>query len=519
MLQVYVMSANDLPKMDLNGKADPYCNVYGSDYKDKFKCGQTKIIKKDLNPNWDPSCAQPFSIPFTAAKSLKFELFDYDAVGSHDKIGSAKFDFFINQLNTVTTLQVKPKRDTKHRPTLTVKVVPPFNLFQQMPYQPQYTYLYFFLTMNPPSFQRNVHLQLFEFSPDEKCPFQHIAYGNKANGIKMDSMPNHVGPTGFTHCIRVNLLKKRIHFYVPFIYSTNYQGVASIHVAASTKPNKTKNAKGKKSFDSSQMNIILLNHYDVNVTNIGKPEAVFPGMLVAFQNAQVNFLTTMQFFRSQETSLMGIARKYANQLIPNTPLNVKFAITTGRPISFFTIAQYHDIPVPNHLSVALGWDTETDLDSSIICLNKSRKVDKTVYFGYKIAYSSAIQHMGDNLTGRGSGDDERIMVRFDQIPEDVTYLAVTITSFRNVPFTYVKGGFLRLFIPDNNKELLYLPLKKQKNKTCLFFAMFVKINGQWYLFPVMKYYNANTAEVVSKEIEQMLNQTNYIKKMTDRIIE
>ena len=519
MLQIYVIRANDLPKMDTFGKSDPYVNVYGSDYKDKFKCGQTSTIKQNLNPVWDQNCTTPFYLPFVACKSIKFEIFDHDKVGTDEKIGSAKFDFLFNELSVEKTLYVKPKRQTKHHPTITVKVLPPSQPFPQQMFQPMLYYLYFYLEFNPPQGGRCANLQLFEFSNNPKAPFQHIAYGNKNDGIKMDSIPSHPGITGFTNCIRVNLAKKLHSFFVPFINYQNYSGKVSICVAASTRPNKVRNAKGKKSFDSSQLNVVFLNKFDVSLSPSQSPETIFPGMLLIFSNRQLNFTTTQIFDRKNEKSVLSIARKYATMFIPNVRFDSRFAVSTGRPISFFSIGEFHGMAPPKQISLALGWDTTTDLDASVITFTPDGKFDNGVSFKNLVWYDGALRHHGDDLTGRGGGDDEIIDILLDRLPQNLQCVAITINSYSGLTFSSVKGGFLRLFDPQTKREWLYLPLTKQKDKTALVFAFLWRYNNSWILIPVMKYYFAQVTEQLIKPIQELMTNGKYIPKMLGRIID
>lgn len=81
-------------------------------------------------------------------------------------------------------------------------------------------------------------------------------------------------------------------------------------------------------------------------------------------------------------------------------------------------------PGLNRVVVGLGWDPvktrgffgfkEVDIDcdaSAILCRNgKYSDIDDLVYFGRLHHKSGAVEHLGDNLTGEGDGDDEQIIV-------------------------------------------------------------------------------------------------------------
>ena len=76
--------------------------------------------------------------------------------------------------------------------------------------------------------------------------------------------------------------------------------------------------------------------------------------------------------------------------------------------------------------VGLGWDVnqfdtggDFDLDAAAFLLTDSGKVSSQgdfVFFGNLTHSSGSVQHMGDNLTGAGEGDDEQIRVDLSAVP-------------------------------------------------------------------------------------------------------
>lgn len=81
--------------------------------------------------------------------------------------------------------------------------------------------------------------------------------------------------------------------------------------------------------------------------------------------------------------------------------------------------------------IGLGWDEvqqkkgffapkplPIDCDATAFVLQNGKLVDKEdiVYFGNLRHKSGTIQHMGDNLTGAGEGDDEQIIVDLARVP-------------------------------------------------------------------------------------------------------
>jgi len=73
-------------------------------------------------------------------------------------------------------------------------------------------------------------------------------------------------------------------------------------------------------------------------------------------------------------------------------------------------------PGANGMIIGLGWTCsgDIDFDASIVGLDINKQKTQLVNFSQK--ESMGILHRGDNTTGAGSGDDERIRIDFGNIP-------------------------------------------------------------------------------------------------------
>eukprot|EP00768_Dysnectes_brevis_P006558 gnl/Dysnectes_brevis/5213_a7394_430.p1 GENE.gnl/Dysnectes_brevis/5213_a7394_430~~gnl/Dysnectes_brevis/5213_a7394_430.p1 ORF type:complete len:1275 (-),score=191.40 gnl/Dysnectes_brevis/5213_a7394_430:39-3605(-) len=91
-----LLSARDLPVMDVGGLADPYvvCHRLTGDKKDKksvvFK---TKHIRQTLDPVWSPMVFEPGAFPSEGVSRYRFDLYDWDRISRDDYIGSVTVDF------------------------------------------------------------------------------------------------------------------------------------------------------------------------------------------------------------------------------------------------------------------------------------------------------------------------------------------------------------------------------------------------------------------------------------------
>ncbi|EAX85816.1 C2 domain containing protein [Trichomonas vaginalis G3] len=78
-LQVVVMEARGVPKVDVVGWSDPYVQVKVND----GKVVETKVRKNEKNPVWD----KRFQFNATSKDTLHLRLMDKDAISKDDPIG------------------------------------------------------------------------------------------------------------------------------------------------------------------------------------------------------------------------------------------------------------------------------------------------------------------------------------------------------------------------------------------------------------------------------------------------
>ena len=101
----------------------------------------------------------------------------------------------------------------------------------------------------------------------------------------------------------------------------------------------------------------------------------------------------------------------------------------------------------------------SDSDVSLFMVGKSGKVehDEDFIFYNNLKHpSGAVEHLGDNRTGDGDGDDEVIMIDFTKIPEEITKIAVVVTIYdADVATTY---SVLRELVLYNIKNSIIVVL-------------------------------------------------------------
>ena len=136
----------------------------------------------------------------------------------------------------------------------------------------------------------------------------------------------------------------------------------------------------------------------------------------------------------------------------------------------------------------LGMNKTFDLDASALCLNSKNRIsdrDDLVYFGNLRHKSGAIRHLGDNRTGKGEGDDERILVDLAKLPEQIVKLIFTVninSAMENQQhFGQIDNAFVRLVDVAKSFEIARYQLsgKAYQGKTALIMAEVYRDNHGW----------------------------------------
>ncbi|MBL1077345.1 TerD family protein [Nocardia sp. 2] len=156
-------------------------------------------------------------------------------------------------------------------------------------------------------------------------------------------------------------------------------------------------------------------------------------------------------------------------------------------------------PPLTRVRMALGWDPtpggpRIDLDASVIAYDANGKKLANVYFLKQSAFHGAISHSGDNLTGRGEGDDEIISVDLMALPPEVYALVFTVNSFSEHKFDRVSRAFCRLVDDTTNAELVRFELSQGEPRTGVFLSMLTRGPAGWNMTGLGEYENGATVK-------------------------
>ena len=141
-----------------------------------------------------------------------------------------------------------------------------------------------------------------------------------------------------------------------------------------------------------------------------------------------------------------------------------------------------------------GGSDEIDLDASVIVFDAARKQIDVIWFQQLKSNDGSIQHSGDNLTGEGEGDDEKIHVDLKALDSKAKYLVFTVNSFRGQTFDEVDNAFARLVDQDKNTEICRYTLNEKGQHTGVVMASMEKTASGWQLTAHGTPTNGRTAE-------------------------
>ena len=151
-------------------------------------------------------------------------------------------------------------------------------------------------------------------------------------------------------------------------------------------------------------------------------------------------------------------------------------------------------PGLSKIVVGLGWDVNKydggsafDLDAAAFMLGANGKVlnDSDFVFYNNLKHSSgSVQHMGDNLTGAGDGDDEQIKIDLSKVPANIEKIDFTVTIHeaeqRRQNFGQVSNAYIHVFDEANNNDLIRYDLGEDFSiETAVVVAELYRHSGEW----------------------------------------
>jgi stress response protein SCP2 len=145
----------------------------------------------------------------------------------------------------------------------------------------------------------------------------------------------------------------------------------------------------------------------------------------------------------------------------------------------------------SRLRMGLGWDKEPtagfigsgapdiDLDASAVQFAGGQLFDLAFYNNLKTRDGS-VEHLGDNITGRGEGDDEVLALDLGRVYEKVDTIVFLVSSYQGHSLEWVANAYCRL-VGDDDVELARFTLTLGVPQTGLVMAKLFRDHDQWRL--------------------------------------
>lgn len=536
MIHFKLISATNLP----TSKKNKDCSCYAILYPKNFDLPslnyytKTKAIKNTSNPEWN----QEITIPFVLCNSIRVEFWNKKAFGD-ELIGEGHIYFqnFSNGSPQTSIINLSASFKNFSQPTFTYSIYSTLSNFDVKPLK-KTEKLYVYLTFEPP-IQNDEDVQLFALGVNENGTIIDAATDLYTKG---ESEASHFSPSGPTQVFSFNSsldtregtysLYEKYFFYVK---NTSYSGIITLNFLNTPYSINTKNFLDKCIVFNNQWSVYVNNRntnnhsysvFPIKLHFVKKKAVVEPVQIPDFivhqsvpdqsndvkNNEKSLFSEAIDYYQND---LDGIAIKNIKDSMgkilcpPGKVLNYRFDIIPGNRYSLKEAFDFNNIDQhPKEIMVALGWDSgnyATDLDASILEFYGNGTNTNPICFFNHYNDNNSIYTQGDNLRGEGRGDDERLFLKLNEIPSNVKYLGITITSFRSIPFSKINGAFLRIVDCVSNKEVMYLNLSKKDDYTGLLFAVMTRLDGVWDMWPCVKFFNGYSPREAVKFFDEFVN--------------
>ncbi len=140
------------------------------------------------------------------------------------------------------------------------------------------------------------------------------------------------------------------------------------------------------------------------------------------------------------------------------------------------------------LTMGLGWDKkpgagalsgantpDVDLDASAMQYTGDQLFD-LAFFNHLETRDGSVKHLGDNLSGRGEGDDEQISIDLSAVYPRVDTMLFLVSSYHGHSLEFVHHAYCRL-IDEDDEELARFTLTEGVPRTGFMLAKMFRDPG------------------------------------------
>ncbi len=152
-----------------------------------------------------------------------------------------------------------------------------------------------------------------------------------------------------------------------------------------------------------------------------------------------------------------------------------------------------EAPSLKKLVIGLGWDPRAtdgaafDLDGSAFLLKADGKVRSDadfIFYNNLKSTDGSVTHAGDNTSGAGDGDDEKLTIDLAMVPTEIEKITfgVTIHDFeaRKQNFGMIGKAYIRCLDANGDKEIARYDLSEDSStETAMIFGEIYRAGAEW----------------------------------------
>jgi tellurium resistance protein TerD len=152
-----------------------------------------------------------------------------------------------------------------------------------------------------------------------------------------------------------------------------------------------------------------------------------------------------------------------------------------------------EAPSLKKMVIGLGWDPRAtdgaafDLDGSAFMLKadgKARSDADFIFYNNLKSADGSVTHAGDNTSGAGEGDDEKIIVDLAMVPSEVDRITIGVTihdaDARKQNFGMVGKAYIRCLDANGDKEIARYDLSEDSStETAMIFGEIYRAGAEW----------------------------------------
>lgn len=147
------------------------------------------------------------------------------------------------------------------------------------------------------------------------------------------------------------------------------------------------------------------------------------------------------------------------------------------------------------LTMGVGWDKkpgagalsgantpDVDLDASAVQYAGGQLFD-LAFFNHLQTRDGSVTHLGDNISGRGEGDDEQITVDLPAVYPRVDTMLFLVSSYHGHTLELVQSAYCRL-LDEDDEEIARFTLSGGVPRTGFMLAKMVRDGDAWRLHAI-----------------------------------